>query len=220
MLLVALGVGMIGGIGAALIEGKSKIAAKPPETEHWFLDTASCIVLGGLAAVAVMYFFVPTKEVIPESGGKPEVFYELIKLVPLSIIIGSAGTYFLQGFQKRIEGALAAQASVQAAGEAQTVAAVALEVPAQAGKSLDNAADSFQVALTRAEVPAEKAEALVPQLIQVAKDATAQGIEPHVDTIKTLAEEIGSPETIAQRRQRQLKKHRRKVTLKKPDDSP
>jgi hypothetical protein len=218
MLLVALGVGMIGGVGAALIEGKSKIAAKPPETAHWFLDTTSCIMLGGLAAVAVMYFFVPTKEVIPEGGGKPEAFYELIKLVPLSIIIGSAGTYFLQGFQKRIDGALATQAGAQAVGEAQTVAAIAQALPAQADKSLDNAADSFQAALMGADIPADKAEAIVPQLIEVAKGATTQGIEAHVDTIQTLAEEIGLPETIAERRQRQLKKYSRKVTLKDSDD--
>jgi hypothetical protein len=218
MLLVALGVGMIGGIGAAFIEGRTKVAAKPPETQHWFLDTTSCIVLGGLAAVAVMYFFVPTKEVIPEGGGKPEVFYELIKLVPLSIIVGSAGTYFLQGFQKRIDSALVAQQGVHAVEEAQTVAAFAQALPAQADKSLDNAADAFQATLTGAGVTPEQAEEVVPQLVEAAKDATNQGMQPHVDTIQTLAEEIAPPETITERRQRWLKENRRNVRLRRDPD--
>jgi hypothetical protein len=218
MLLVALGVGMIGGVGAAFIEGKAKVAAKPPETKHWFLDTTACIVLGGLAAVAVMYFFVPIKEVIPEDGSKPEVFYELIKLVPLSIIVGSAGTYFLQGFQKRIESAVVAQEGAQAVDSAQTVAAFALELPKQADNSLGRAAGDFQTTLTDAGVSPEQAKAAVPRLVEVAKDATAQGIQPHVDSIQVLAEEIAPPESIAARRQRILKARAPRFQIRRDDE--
>jgi len=195
MLLVALGVGMIGGIGAAFIEGRTKVAAKPPETKHWFLDTTSCIALGGLAAVAVLYFFVPTKEVVHEGGGKTEFFYELIKLVPLSIIIGSAGTFFLQSFQKRVQSALVAQEGAQATAGAQTVAAVAKNLSGKAEKSLDKAAGDFETTLTAAGLSPQKVEEVVPQLVGAAKDVAAQGIQPEVAKIETLAEGISPPET-------------------------
>ncbi len=117
-----------------------------------------------------------------------------IKLVPLSIIIGLAGTYFLQGFQKRVDGALATQASAPVAGEAQTVADFALALPDQAIKSLDNAADSFQTALTGAEIPVGKAEEVVPLVIQVAKRCHQSGNRVLTWTrIQTLAEGSAPP---------------------------
>jgi hypothetical protein len=135
MLMVAGGVGLIGGIGAALIEWKSKqtipspnpataqtaavaaasgAAAPPPvstatpssgsECGRGFLNVLTCVVLGGIAAVAILYFFPPIKEVVePGDNGKTvtTTFYDLIKLVTLSLIVGSAGTTVLQALQAK-----------------------------------------------------------------------------------------------------------------------
>jgi hypothetical protein len=190
MIIVAFAVGLLGGVGAALLESKTKVAADPPDTKHWKLDTFACVVIGGIAAVAVLYFFLPTREIVSTSG-KSEQFYELVKLVALSLIVGSAGTVFLQTFQTRVEGALAAQAGNQATEKAaektHTAAGVAESIPAQTDRSLDSAAANFQTVLTGAGITAEKAAEVAPQLVEEAKKAAAEAIEPQVNTIQALA---------------------------------
>jgi hypothetical protein len=190
MLIVAGGVGMIGGIAAALLEAKADATTAPPLTGHGKLKAFTCIFVGGVAAVAVIYFFVPIKEVFPPEGGKPEAFYELIKLVPLSLIVGSAGTYFLQSFQKQIEGRLATQAGNQAVTKSENVVEAAQALSQQADTTLDNTKANFQV-LLQDQVPALNpgaAEELAGKLVDEAKKATTDAIQPQVDTIERLAE--------------------------------
>lgn len=189
MLLVAGGVGMIGGIGAALIEGKDKVAAEPPDTKHWRLNTLACIVLGGIAAVAVLYFFVPVKEVLPTNPEeKPVAYYELIKLVPLSLIVGSAGTYFLKSFQQRIDSALAAQQGDQAVAKSKTVIGAAKTLSDQTDKTLDATKANFRVMLQdEVGLKRKTADELAGKLVDEAKKATTVAIQPQVDAIERLA---------------------------------
>jgi uncharacterized protein (DUF2267 family) len=161
MLLVAGGVGLIGGVGAALIELKARAAAAPTtgtgstgqkatDPSSDFLNILACVVLGGIAAVAVLYFFPPTKEVVPEGGGATETSYDLIKLVALSLIVGSAGTVFLQSLQAR---------ALNLANE-QKVGTVT----ATAGAAVDTATKSMPgLAATRIEASTSEATAAIQQ---------------------------------------------------------
>jgi hypothetical protein len=187
MLLVAGGVGLIGGVAAALLETKGNFNAKPPNKGAWLLNGITCVFVGGVAAVAVIYFFVPVKEVIPKGGGKPEAFYELIKLVPLSLIVGSAGTYFLRSFQQRIKDAVAAQEGNQEADKTRKLAGVAEGLPEQTDQSLESAGANFQTILQSAGVDPGKAEEVAPQLVEEAKKAAAEVLQPQIDTIQSIA---------------------------------
>jgi len=181
MLLVAGGVGAVGGVGAALIEGKTKLAANPPEKGNWLLDSVACVVLGGIAAIAVLYFFLPTKEIVPAGGGKPEQFYELIKLVPLSLIVGSAGTVFLQNFQQRVGDALAAQRGREAEAKTKATLGITEGLPEQTDKSLEGAQPNFQVILQKAAgLGPDKADEVAAQLVEEAKKAAGEVIQPQV----------------------------------------
>jgi hypothetical protein len=218
MLLVAGGVGMIGGIGAALLEAKAKVAAKPPDTEHWRLNTVTCIIVGGIAAVAVIYFFVPVKEVIVEEGKKPEAFYELIKLVPLSLIIGSAGTYFLQSFQKQIQSAVAARTGLEAEAATLEVAKLTDGISEKTDQQLDGTKDNVQVLLQgQTDLEPEKAGEVAGQVVEMVKEATAQAIQPQVDAVQAVAATVVAPSITAdrQRRLKELLRDRPPLVIKK-----
>jgi hypothetical protein len=192
MLLVAGGVGLIGGVAAALLETKANFNDKPPNRGSWLLNGIVCVFVGGVAAVAVIYFFIPVKELIPKGGGKPEAYYELIKLVPLSLIVGSAGTYFLKSFQQQIEGRIATQSRNVAVANSENVVGAAQTLSAQTETTLDGTKPNFQV-LLQDEVPAlklrpEEAGNLADKLVDEAKKATNAAIQPQVETIERLAE--------------------------------
>ena len=97
MFMVAGGLGLVGGIAAAFIEWKSKPmagvsttppagspagppadsadpdstdppATDPPKSPLSLLNVVACVILGGVAAVGVLYFAPPIKEVEAASG--------------------------------------------------------------------------------------------------------------------------------------------------------
>jgi hypothetical protein len=195
MLLVAGGVGLIGGIAAALLEAKTGSEEEPPKKRNWYINTATSIFVGGVAAVAAIYFFVPVKEVITLEGGKPEAFYELIKLVPLSLIVGSAGTYFLQSFQQRIKDALAAQGGREAAAATKQAVGIVNETNDRTEQKLDSTQANFKD-IIRSEIPevkAETAEEVAGKLIEEAKKAATEAIQPQVEAVQAVAATISTP---------------------------
>jgi hypothetical protein len=187
MLLVAGGIGMIGGLGAELLI-KRVVAPATEETgiielPHrltpvWVaFGFPASLFVGAIAAVAAQYFLAPiTETVMPAVGTTAATVtrtYDLVKLVPLALIVGSAGPAFLASAQSRLLSALNAQKVDIVAGAAQaqlaqlTVAATA----AVSGAVHEAAADAIpSLDAGAVQGVAEKVEAsirstLSPQLV-------------------------------------------------------
>jgi hypothetical protein len=214
MLLVAGGVGLIGGLGAALIEWKTRagstptspsqtttmaaLAAPPSATAggvgKGLLNVLACVVLGGIAAVAVLYFFAPVTEVVSvDESGKSvtTTSYDLIKLVALSLIVGSAGTVFLQSLQARMLNLANEQRADTA--EATSGAAVTLTdaVPDSAAASLTATLPQVEATLQQAGLDPTKASEAASEVVDHASTAVANAIQPQVDAVRAVA--VGWP---------------------------
>jgi hypothetical protein len=119
MLAVAAGIGAIGGLGAELLikrsesTGTVEIPHRLGGTNLVALGFPASVLVGAIAAVAVLYFFTPVAEtMIPATTGSPAHTmreYSLVKLVPLALIVGSGGPAFLASAQSRLASALNAQ---------------------------------------------------------------------------------------------------------------
>jgi hypothetical protein len=117
MLMVAFGVGAIGGLVAELLESRGKLQIKgalelPKRVSSRYFDLGfpANILVGAVAAVAILYFFPPSQQIVTENpGGEPTttVEYDLTKLVALALIVGSAGSRFLAALQARTIAAVA-----------------------------------------------------------------------------------------------------------------
>jgi hypothetical protein len=144
MLLVAGGVGLIGGIGAALIEWKRDcaLAASGSTVKRcstgW--NVVACVVLGGIAAVAILYFFPPTTTEVVR--GESTSSYDLTKLVALALIVGSAGAAFLQALQTRALALTAAERADAAVERADAVKATATEALDGIAKQAEKATEA------------------------------------------------------------------------------
>jgi hypothetical protein len=211
MLLVAGGVGLIGGIGAALIEWKTKQtgpspspattqteavaaasgAVTPPAVKtattsadgkcgSGFLNVLTCIVLGGIAAVAILYFFPPIKEVVePGDDGKTvtTTFYDLIKLVTLSLIVGSAGTTVLQALQAKAlnsvnEQKVGAVAATSGAGTNNLVRSA----PEITSNSIEAKTDAVAKVLRQGSVSEEQSKELAKEAISMLADEVPKAV--------------------------------------------
>lgn len=183
MLLVAGGVGLIGGIGAGLLEMRRTAAAnseklgtaKPPcphEESKWS-GFWSSVFLGGVAAVAILYFFPPTQEVVtvaPSGETATQTSYELTKLVGLALIVGSAGAAFLQMMQTR---ALALESAGQAKGATDTGVATLGSVPVQTGTTVKPTASAL---LMEAGMKAKQANRVAGEIA----DSVEESMKPFV----------------------------------------
>lgn len=119
MFLVAAGVGMLGGLAAELLlkRAESTGTLEWPHnitgTKLFALGFPGSLFVGAVSAVAILYFFPPVTETVkPAAGtGAAETIreYSLLKLVPLALIVGSAGPAFLATAQSRLMSALNAQ---------------------------------------------------------------------------------------------------------------
>jgi hypothetical protein len=99
-------------IGLLKIPGGSKTGGNPIN-----LGFLSNVLLGAVAAVAILYFFPPETQTITMNDkgvSQTSYSYDLIKLVALSLIVGSAGPSFLSSIQGRLTGALNAQKEADA----------------------------------------------------------------------------------------------------------
>jgi hypothetical protein len=193
MLLVAGGVGLLGGVGAAFIEWRQRCSAANPAADRCKprMGVFSCIVLGGIAAVAILYFFPPTetKEVI-KAGEEVEkvTFYDLTELVALSLIVGSAGAVFLQALQNRTLALTKAQQA--AAGTATAIKSID-NLPKQAEEATEA---GVRAASTRikselqkaASLPADQADKIVEKLADEAATSVAENLESQAEAAQQM----------------------------------
>jgi len=139
-------------------------------SNFWDLGFVGSMFLGAVAAVAVSYFFTPETQVKVTEGGTEVIKtqWQIVKVVPLSLIVGSAGGAFLTAMQARVLARLKEQ-------EAEATKKAAQAVIEQ------SAAGTKQVTAMAATAVAEKIQAKAEQVVQQA----AQGTPPE------LAEQIG-----------------------------
>jgi hypothetical protein len=116
------------------------------------LGFLSNVLLGAVAAVAILYFFPPETQTITVEKGisQTSYSYDLIKLVALSLIVGSAGPSFLSSIQGRLAGALNAQRAADANVAANKIDTLAQSMQASLQKQHDDA--KVQVANTVKEM--------------------------------------------------------------------
>lgn len=103
------------------------------------LGFASSMVLGAVAAVAVSYFFTPevqVKEVVNHTT-KVVTEWQIVKVIPLSLIVGSSGGAFLEAMRSRVLAQVNAQKVVaaQAAGKAAVAQVAQVAKAAAAGQA-------------------------------------------------------------------------------------
>ncbi len=118
MFLITAGLGAIGGLGAELLLKRADNTGTieiPRRLNASLIDLGfpASLILGAIAAVAATYFFPPVVEQLAAGGNGGGVQttreYNLLKLVPLALIVGSAGPAFLASAQARLMSALNAQ---------------------------------------------------------------------------------------------------------------
>jgi hypothetical protein len=100
MMLVAAGVGAVAGLGAYVLQSKS---------DGDKLEWTGSVLIGAIASLGVLYFLSPitkTAITLPAGAVKTTSQYDLLKLVSLSAIVGSAGRAFLASMQARATGLL------------------------------------------------------------------------------------------------------------------
>jgi hypothetical protein len=188
MLLIAFGVGLVGGVGAAFIEWRQR-CADPAAAGHacnsnW--SAISCIVLGGLAAVAILYFFPPTQEVlVPVEGKEPEITtsYNLTQLVALSLIVGTAGAAFLQALQTRALALTKAQQGETATATAMAaVGGIAKQAEESTEAQIKAASTQIKTELQKTtSLQPDEVEEIVENLAGQASTAVGQNLESHVE---------------------------------------
>lgn len=103
--------GAIGGVGFELMQTRLKNDTGAVETPHrlaggifFDLGFVSSMLLGAITAVAVLYIFPPEVRItMPDQRGQSVVtlYYDLVKLIAFSLIVGSAGPSFLSAIQAR-----------------------------------------------------------------------------------------------------------------------
>jgi hypothetical protein len=203
MLLVAFGVGLLGGVGAALLEWKkgqkeAEDGDTPPKLG--FLAVFASVVLGGIAAVAVLYFFPPITEVKNEAGELTERSYDLIKLVAFSLLVGTAGAAMLQSMQSRAVGQIeAGKANSEKVAAVDTaskgVASMAESVPNAVKASITAPSSDIEQTLQNAGVQPGQIPAVLDELADAASKAVTVELGPHVENTQLLIEAAAAPST-------------------------
>lgn len=201
MLLIAFGVGLLGGVGAALLEWKkgqkeAEDGGTPPKLG--FLAVLASVVLGGIAAVAVLYFFPPITEVKNEAGELTERSYDLIKLVAFSLLVGTAGAAILQAMQSRALGQIeAGKANAEKATAVDTaskgVASMAEAVPNAVKASITAPSSDIEQTLQGAGVQPGQIPAVLDELAEAASKAVTAELGPHVENTQLLIEAAAAP---------------------------
>lgn len=201
MLLIAFGVGLLGGVGAALLEwkkGQKETDDGGAPTKLGPLAVFASVVLGGIAAVAVLYFFPPITEVKNEAGEITGRTYDLIKLVAFSLLVGTAGAAILQSMQARAMGQVeAGKANAEKATAVDTaskgVASMAEAVPNAVKASITSPSSDLEHTLQGAGVQAGQIPAVLDHLAEAASKAVTVELEPHVENTQLLIEAAAAP---------------------------
>lgn len=107
LFLLAAGLGAIGGLAFELMQtrlGETGLL-EIPSRRGAFRDLGfwASVLIGAIAAVASLWVFPPEVHTTVAQGGKSTTTteYDLIKVVGLSLIVGSAGSSFLSALQAR-----------------------------------------------------------------------------------------------------------------------
>ncbi len=207
MLLIAGGLGAIGGLAAELLlkrsdnTGTLQLPSRLKGTHLIELGFPASLIIGAIAAVAILYFFPPvTGTLMPGTNGAPATTtqdYDLVKLVALSLIVGSAGPAFLSTAQSRLASALNAQkvdtavetgknqitqvaASAKAAVSGAVQEAVSNHIPGADADQLKAVVDAATAALVSALEPqVEVARQQVDAISQAPRPDEAPAVEPN-----------------------------------------
>jgi hypothetical protein len=182
MILIAAGVGVIGGLGAELLiqradnTGTVELPGRLKDTRFFDIGFPASLIVGAIAAVAVLYFFPPVVEKITAgaNGAPPTTTneYDLVKLVALSLIVGSAGPAFLATAQSRLMSALNAQKADTAVETGKT------QVDQVAGAATGAVSGAVQEAVSK-HIPSADADTV--KAVAEAATASLEGtLEPQV----------------------------------------
>jgi hypothetical protein len=159
VLAIAAGCGLVGGFVYELLQtrrrgtGRIELPGRVGRSQYFDLGFFASIIVGGVAAVAVLYVFPPRLDLaVTGSDGHTTVTgqYDLIKLIAISLIAGSAGAGILAGLQGRVLNAVNAQQVINTQEQAKTA------LKSMADRAVAEAKRS--VAEELAQVPAVPAE--------------------------------------------------------------
>jgi hypothetical protein len=197
MVLIAAGVGAIGGLGAELLiqradnTGTLEIPGRLPGTRFVDIGFPASLILGAIAAVAILYFFPPVVEKITEGTGTegPTTTheYDLVKLIALSLIVGSAGPAFLSTAQSRLLSAL----NAQKANDAVETGKTQIDQVAESAKAAVPGA--VQEAVSR-HIPTADADT-VQAVANAAVQSMETALKPQVEVAREQVDTIGKTAT-------------------------
>jgi hypothetical protein len=185
--------GLFGGLAFELMQtrrggtGRIERPWKVGQTSYFDVGFAASLFVGAVAAVAALYVFPPRIDiVITNAAGETTMSsgYEVVKLVALSLIVGSAGSSILAGLQQRVLAAV----NAQQAKNAQSVAKAGLD--GLAAQAADEAKRTVTDALAAKAGSAnrELIESDVPTIAdEIARQMQAR-MDAQVDTIKKVIE--------------------------------
>jgi|SRR3954470_481408 hypothetical protein len=192
MILVAAGLGAIGGLGAELLlkrgedTGTLEIPGRLKGTRFFDIGFPASLIIGAIAAVAILYFFPPVVEKITAGvgGAAPKTTheYDVVKLVALSLIVGSAGPAFLATAQSRLMSALNAQ-------KADTAVESGKVQIAQVGKSVKAVVPTAVQQAISQHLPTADA-ATIQAVADAASESVSAAIDPQVQGAQNQMEAI------------------------------
>jgi hypothetical protein len=113
MLAIVAGFGGFGGLVYDLLQarggntGMLEFLGRRERNRYFDLGWIASILVGAAAAIAVLYIFPPTITI--EEGKNATTQYDLVALIALSVIVGSAGPSILEMAQQRVKAAVNAR---------------------------------------------------------------------------------------------------------------
>lgn len=127
MFLIAAAFGALGGVAHLCIEADSPTRAPRLSAPRVFAS----LFVGAAAAIAISYLFTP-EVIVTKADGTELRHWEIIRLVPLSLIVGAGGKAIFAALQDRVLGAakdaqIQAGANVAAAATQQALNTVAVK---------------------------------------------------------------------------------------------
>jgi hypothetical protein len=183
MILVAAGVGAIGGLAAELLlersdnTGTVELPGRIVGTRFLDIGFPASLLIGAIAAASILYFFPPTTETVTPGASASDpattvVQFDLVKLVALSLIVGSAGPRFLAAAQNRVLAAV----NEQKAGAAVTTGTTQVSQMAESAQAAIPAAVASAIARHIPQASADE----IDQVTDAATSAVHATMEPQV----------------------------------------
>jgi hypothetical protein len=140
--------GAVGGVAFELLQKRGRNMTGALEWPHRLqcgryrdLGSWSSVILGAIAALAALWVFPPTAKTVTNAAGNMHTIteYDVIKVVGLSLVIGSAAGSFLSALQARALALVKAQ-------EAETTKKVAAGQIAEVKKAAEANASHQEIA--------------------------------------------------------------------------